>query len=141
MTHIVSWKCRFRIRTYIFEIPTSKPIFGQIWVKVKVLRFSWKLARMASSQCWFLFQHLGQKSQSLPEHWYTCYLVVADSFSNISFFNLERKTESCSVWLKIGTQSVSTMLILIAPLLFSVSNPKSFFRQVWTEKFKVVHFD
>ena len=45
-----------------------------------------------------------------------------------------RKTQSCPVCLKIGTQSVSTMLILISTLLFSISNPKSFFGQVWVKK-------
>ena len=61
MTHMVSWKCRFRIQTSIFEILNPEFIFGQIWKfgnfeKVKVSRFSWKLALMASSWCWFLFQ-------------------------------------------------------------------------------------
>ena len=55
--------------------------------------------------------------------------------------NLDLKTESCPVWLIIGTQSVSTMLILIPTLFFSISNPKSFFGQIWTEKFKVLYFD
>ena len=55
--------------------------------------------------------------------------------------NLSRKSKSCSVWLEIGTQSVSTILILIPTLFFSVSNPKSFFGQIWIEKFKVVYFD
>ena len=36
------------------------------------------------------------------------------------------KSHICSIWLKIGTQSVSTMLILIPTLFFSVSNPKFF---------------
>ena len=58
LTRMVSWKCRFQIRTYIFEIPTPKFIFAQVWVeKVKVVCFSWKSARMASWWCWFLFQH------------------------------------------------------------------------------------
>ena len=55
--------------------------------------------------------------------------------------NLGRKSLVYSVWLKIGTQSVWTMLILIPTLFFSVSNPKSFFGQIWAEKIKVVHFD
>ena len=49
MVQIVSQVCGFWIRTLIFEMPTPKPIIGQIFVeKVKVVRFSWKLARMAS---------------------------------------------------------------------------------------------
>ena len=62
--HMASWKCRFRIRTYIFEIPTRKSIFGQIWPK------KWKL---------FV----------LPQDWYTCYLEVVNSCCNISFLNFE----------------------------------------------------
>ena len=53
--------------------------------------------------------------------------------------NLGQKNQICPVWLKIDTQSVPTMLILIPTLFFSVSNPKSFFGQIWAEKFKVVH--
>ena len=37
----------------------SKIHFGQVWAKkVKVVRFFWKLRRMVSRGCWFLFQHL-----------------------------------------------------------------------------------
>ena len=65
-----------------------------------------------------------------------------NSEPNIHFWvNLGRKSQSCLVWLKIGTQSVSAMLIPIPTLFFSVSNPKSFFGQIWAEKFKVVYFD
>ena len=55
--------------------------------------------------------------------------------------NLDQKIKSCLFCLKIGTQIVSTMLIFVPTLVFSVSNPKSFFGQIWIEKFKVVHFD
>ena len=35
-----------------------KSIFGQIWAqKLKVVHFVWKLVRMVSQTCWFLFQH------------------------------------------------------------------------------------
>ena len=54
--------------------------------------------------------------------------------------NLDRKSQKCPFCLKIGTQSISTMLILIPTLAFSVSNPKSIFGQICVEKFKVVHF-
>ena len=112
----------------VFWISNPNFLFGQIWPKkVKVVRFTWTLVHMVS------------------------YLEVSDSYSNINFLNfktqihfwanLDRKIQSCPVWLKIGTQSVSTMLILIPTFLFSVSNPKSFSGQIWAEKFKVVHFD
>ena len=55
--------------------------------------------------------------------------------------NLCRKSQSSPYWLKIGTESISRILILIPTLLFSISNPKSIFGQNWAEKFKVVHFD
>ena len=49
LTHMVSWKCRFRVRTWIFEVLTPKFIFGQIWAKkVKVVQFGWKLAHSLS---------------------------------------------------------------------------------------------
>ena len=97
--------------------------------------------------------NLGRKNQSCLfflkiDTWH---LDDADSYSGISFLdfrpqihfwqNLGQKSQSCPIWLKIGTQSVSTMLILIPTLFFSVSNPKSFFGQIWAKKFKVVHFD
>ena len=116
------------IPTLVFWISNLKSILGKIWTK-KV------------------------KSFVLPENWYTCYLKVADSCSNISFLNfktlihfwanLDQKTQSCPVWLKIGKQSVTTMLILISALflLFSDSNPKSFFGQIWAEKPKAAYFD
>ena len=55
--------------------------------------------------------------------------------------NLGRTSQSCPAWLKIGKQCVSTMLILIPTLFFSVLKPKSFFGQIWAQKFKVFHFD
>ena len=55
--------------------------------------------------------------------------------------NSDGKTQSCLVWLKIGTQSASTMLILIPTLRFSVYNLKSFSGLIWAEKFKVLYFD
>ena len=75
------------------------------------------------------------KLSILSENWQIWYLKDADSHSNIIFLNfksqfpcwanLGSKTQSCPVWLKIGTQSVSTLLIHI-PTFFSVLNHKSF---------------
>ena len=102
--------------------------------------------------------NLGPKIQSCP----FCLKIAAQSISrmlilnpDLDFWNfnpkihfwanLGQKSQSCPVWLKIGTQSVSTMLILITTFFsfqfFSVSSPKSFFGQIWAEKFEVVHFD
>ena len=43
--HTLSWKSWFRIRSQIFEIPTSKSLFGQIWPKKSI-------------SCLFLFETL-----------------------------------------------------------------------------------
>ena len=54
--------------------------------------------------------------------------------------NLDRKSQSCLFFLKIGTHSILTMLILIPTLVFWFSDPKSIFGQIWAEKVKVVQF-
>ena len=79
----------------VFEILTPKFIFGQNWAeKVKVVRFSWKLACMASWRCWFL--NLGWKSQSClfwwklaHKHIHTQYLEDVDSYFDISFLKFQ----------------------------------------------------
>ena len=40
--------------------------------------------------------------------------------------------------MKIGTNGIWRMLILISTLVFWISNPKSIFRQIWAKKVKVV---
>ena len=58
LVYMVSWRCWFRIRTEIFEIPTRKLRFGHIWSgKVKNVRFTWTLPQTVSHGCWFLFRH------------------------------------------------------------------------------------
>ena len=112
------------IPTLVFWISTPNFLFGQIWAK-KV-----KLFVKIGTHCILEVQILNPDLDS----W--------NSDPKILFWaNLGRKSQSCPVWLKIGTQSVSTMLILIPIFFFSVSNPKSFFGQIWAERFKVVHFD
>ena len=54
--------------------------------------------------------------------------------------NLGPKSQSCSLFLKIGMHSVLTMLILIPTLVFWIPKSKSIFRQIRTEKVKVVCF-
>ena len=107
---MASWRCWFLFQYLVFWISDPKSIFGQILAKKSKL---------------FV----------LPENWYTCYLEVSDSCSNINFLNfktkihfcanLDWKTQSCPVWLKIGIQSVSTMLVLIPTFFsqFSTLNP------------------
>ena len=108
------------IPTLVFWISNPNFLFGQIWTK-KV-----KIGTHAILEV--------QIPNLDLDFW--------NSDPKIHFWaNLSQKSQSCSVWLEIGTQSVSTMLILIPTLFFAVSNPKSFFGQIWTEKFKVVYFD
>ena len=81
------------------------------------------------------FRPKKSKLSILTENWYTWCLGSADSESGLRFLkfrnpkfwaNLDRKSQSCSVWLKISTECVSTMVILIPTLFFSVSNTKFF---------------
>ena len=90
------------------------------------------------------------KLSILPENWHTSYLEDDYSYSNISFLNLQlqihfwanlgHKGQSCLSCLKIDTWSMMRMLILIPTLIFSISNPKSIFRQIWAEKVKIIMF-
>ena len=65
LTHMVSWKCRFRIRTWIFEIPTPQNSF---------------LGKFGSKK---------SKLSVFPENWHAWHLDDADSYSNISFLNFQ----------------------------------------------------
>ena len=140
---------------------------GKFGPKKSVISFAWKLTDMVSVGCWFLFQHyfsefatlnpfLGKfgskrsKLSILTENWHTEYLEDADSYSVISFLNflpeiyfwanLGWKSQSSLFCLKINMQSISRMLILIATLVVWISNPQSFFGQIWAEKDKAVSF-
>ena len=60
LAHMVYWRCSFRIQTQIFEIPSPKSIFGQIWAK-------------------------SSKLFVLSENWYSQYVKDADSESKLRF--------------------------------------------------------
>ena len=67
------------------------------------------------------------------------------SFLNLQSYicfwaNLDQKSQSCPFWLKIGTNCISWMLILIPTLVFWIWKPKFIFGQVWAKKVKVVFF-
>ena len=64
INNMVSSRFWFRIQTYIFKIPITKPIFGQIWAKKSKL---------------FV----------LSETWNTWYLEDCDSYSDISFLKFQ----------------------------------------------------
>ena len=76
----------------------------------------------------------------LTENWLTWYLGGADSESRLRFLKFRPqssflgkfgpkngKRQSCLFCLKIGTHSISMMLILILTLVFWISNPKTHF--------------
>ena len=50
-----------------------------------------------------------------------------------SSLRVPQKSQISPFWLKISTQSILRMLILIPKLVFSVFNPKSIFGQTWAE--------
>ena len=121
------------IPTLVFWISYPKSIFGQIWAKkVKIVCFAWKVVHMVSRACWFLFQH--SKLKSIFGQIWTKKLQVVQFGWKLG----HRVSRWC--WF-LFQQSISMMLILIPTLLFSISNPKFFFGQIWAKKFKVVYFD
>ena len=97
------------------------------------------------------FRPKNLKLSILTENWYTWHGGGADSKSRHRFLklrpqnsfwaNLGRKSQSCLFYLKIGTNGISRILILIPTLVFWISNPKSIFGQIWAKKVKVVYFD
>ena len=104
----------------VFEILTSKSIFGQIWAqKFKVVCFVWKLVHIVSQGCWFRIRLRFLKFW--PQ--------------NLFWANLGQKCQSFSFCLKIDTHVLSRLLILVPTLIFWISKLKSIFGQV------VVYFD
>ena len=123
---------------------------------MKLPLFAWKLVYKLSQECWFLnisfseFRNLGSKIRS-------------------SFFWLKIRTHTHThihthththTHTYIHTQSISSMLILVSPLVFSNLKPESlgnwfffsdqffeilnlnlFFRQIWVKKveFSILH--
>ena len=77
----------------------------------------------------------GSKSKFFvfPENWHAWHLHNTDFYSNI----YAKKVKVC---LNIGTHVISWLLILFPTLVFSISNPKSIFGQIWNEKRKAVQF-
>ena len=51
-----------------------------------------------------------------------------------------KKSQSFPFSLNIGTQGISTMLILVPQLVFWILKPKSIFGQMCAKKIKFVHF-
>ena len=108
LTHMVSWKCRFLIWTWIFEIPTPKFIF---WVnlgrKSQSCLFFLKIGTHGILIMLILIPTLAfwisdpksifgkiwakkSKLSSLAENWHTECLGHVDSYSDITFLSFQR---------------------------------------------------
>ena len=64
------------------------------------------------------------------------------NFQSYIYFwaNLGQKKSKLSVLLKMDIQSMARMLIHILTVIFSISNPKPIFEQIWAEKVKIITF-
>ena len=78
------------------NILKPKSILGQIWAKkIEVVHFAWKLALVVYRGCWFLFWHYFSQFPTLnplsilTENWHIWYIKDADSYSEISFWNIQ----------------------------------------------------
>ena len=109
---MVSRRCWFLFKHYFFEFPTKNPFYGKFGPKKSKL---------------FV----------LPENWHTWYLEDAGSTLNPFLGKSRSKVPSHHFLLKLGTQSILKMLILIPILVFSISNLKFIFVQIWAENVKV----
>ena len=86
----------------------------------------------------------------LSENWCIYYLKDDDSESglrclkfrpqNLFLGKFRSKKSKLSLFLKIRTHGILTMLILVPTLVFWIANPKSILWQIWTKKVKVVCF-
>ena len=112
LTHMVSWKCRFRI-----------PNLGQ---KIKNWPFWLKIGIYGILQVLIPNPDLDFWNSDPKFHFWA---------------NLSRKSQSCPFFLKIGTHGLLTMLIFVPTLVFWISDSKSVFWQIWAKKVKVVQFD
>ena len=119
---MVYWKCWVQIQIYIFEIPTPKSIFRQIWTqKFKVARFVWKLVHIVSHA--FRFRIRTQIFEIL-----TLKLIFGQIL-------VKKVKVVCFSW------KLACMVSWRCWFLFQhfwISKPKSSFGKIWTEKLKVV---
>ena len=148
LTHMVSWKCRFRIRTWIFEIPTPKFIFVQIWVEknqnclffltmlilIPILAFWMSDPKSIFGKIWAKKVKVVQFGRKLAHRVSRqCWFVFRHYFSQFSTLNpflgkLGLKKSKLFVlpenWhTRTYTHSISKMLILISILVFSNFKP------------------
>ena len=92
------------------------------------------------------FRSKNLKLTILTENWHIWYIRGADSEPRHSepkirfWANLGRKNQTCLFCLKIGTNGISRILVLISTLVFWISNQKPIFGQIWAKKVEVVCF-
>ena len=91
--------------------------------KSKVVHFDWKLAHVVYWRCLFRIQ---------------TFRFLKFRPQNSFLENLGPKSQRCPFCLRIGTHAISRMLILIATLVFWISNFKLLFGQIWAKIVKVV---
>ena len=135
----------FECRLRFLKSQPQNPFLGKFRpkkFKLFVLPKNWHTWYVEDVNSYFniSFQNFYQKSISgqicaknsklsiLPENWHTWYLENADSYFKISFLNFQpninfwanvgQKTRSCAFCLKIGTNGILRMWILIPTLVF-----------------------
>ena len=124
----------------------SIQIISRIPILIPTLFFEFSTLKPFSSK----FRLKKSKLFVLHENCNTEYLDDADSYSDISFLNIQplirfrenlgRRSQSCPLWLKIGAQTISRNWFFVPTLVFSISNPEPIFGGFWVEKVKVVCF-
>ena len=106
------------IPTLIFSISNLKSISGQIWaVKVIIITFVILFSPSRLHYC-----NLGH-----------CVPYVVFMFCDLVIL---LKKKSKFFVLPENWQRISWIMILIPTLVFCISNPKSIFREIWSEKVK-----
>ena len=110
------------ISTLIFSISSPKSIFRLIWAKkIKIIMFI------------ILFSANRLHYFSLGVLWTLCCIYVLWACNTI-------ENKSKLFFLPENRQSILRIMILIPILVFWISNPKSIFEEIWSEKIKAICF-
>ena len=151
------------IPTLVFWTSSPKSIFGQIWAKkIKVVYFAWKWTHRVWWGFWFLLGRyfsqfptlnlfLGKfgpkKCLFLADLWFyfspIAYTIAIWALCTLCCIyvlwacNVIEKKSKLFV-LPESWQSISSIMILIPTLVFSISNPKSILGYIWSEKVKAI---
>ena len=153
------------IPTLVFSFSNPKFIFEQIWDKKSqscpfCLKIGtcgiWRMLILIPKLVFWnarptsIFDKFGRKKSKLPilaETLHTKYLEDANSYSDFSSLN-------CKTWIHFGQigavkfkvahfgwklpHSISRMLILIPTLVFSISNPKFIFGEIYAQEVELL---